>query len=58
MITKKNITTIEPIKAAAIIPNDVTGTEKHTDRYKRIATNIFAPEEIPSTNGPAIGFLK
>ena len=23
-----------------------------------IATNIFAPDEIPSTNGPAIGFLK
>lgn len=23
-----------------------------------MATNILAPDEIPSTNGPAIGFLK
>ena len=49
---------IEPTKAAAMSVNDEMCSIVCIMKMSTNATTIFAPDEIPSTKGPAIGFLK
>ena len=49
---------MEPAKAARIIAPDPIATDLLRRKIIRSATISLAPEEIPSTNGPAIGLLK
>lgn len=49
---------IEPIKEAVIIMNEPVLLKKLIDAINAIDTTSFAPDEIPSTNGPAIGLWK
>ena len=48
----------EPTNAAATCAHNGIPDIYFSRKIIVIATNIFAPDEIPSTNGPAIGFLK
>ena len=47
-----------PAKAARIMAADVTRTAWPRENTIRHATRSFAPEEIPRTKGPAMGFRK
>ena len=49
---------MEPIKAATIMAADPMEIPLLRKKIISIATTSLAPEEIPSTNGPAIGLLK
>ena len=49
---------IEPAKAATISAIDDTAPSRLKKKIMVMATTIFAPEEMPSTNGPAMGFPK
>ena len=49
---------MEPINAAIISVHDETFIVSFKNHIIVKATTIFAPEDIPSTNGPAIGFSK
>ena len=48
----------EPANAAITIPAEFNATPLCRQMIIVIATTSFAPEEIPSTYGPAIGFWK
>ena len=47
-----------PAKAARISVHEETAPNFPSNRIITIATHIFAPAEMPSTKGPAIGFPK
>ena len=49
---------IEPAKAARIMPPEPIDTDLLKRKIISSATTSLAPEEIPSTKGPAIGLLK
>lgn len=49
---------IEPINAAIISVHEETCIVIFRNHIIVKATTIFAPEDIPSTNGPAMGFSK
>lgn len=49
---------IEPAKAARIMAPEPMDTDLLKKKIIRSATISLAPEEIPSTKGPAIGLLK
>ena len=49
---------IAPANAAVIIPAEFTILPLPRKKTMTSATTIFAPEEIPSTKGPAIGLWK
>lgn len=49
---------IDPMKAAIIIAADPIEIDLLRKKIIRSATTSLAPEEIPSTKGPAIGLLK
>ena len=49
---------IEPAKAARIMAPEPMDTDLLKRKIIRKATISLAPEEIPSTKGPAIGLLK
>ena len=48
---------IEPAKAARIMAPEPMDTDLLKKKIIRSATISLAPEEIPSTKGPAIGLL-
>lgn len=49
---------IAPANAAVIIPAEFTILPLPREKTMTSATTIFAPEEIPSTKGPAMGLWK
>ena len=49
---------MEPAKAARIMAPEPMDTDLLKRKIISSATISLAPEEIPSTNGPAIGLLK
>ena len=49
---------MEPAKAARIIPADPTELPLPSETIITRDTTSFAPDEIPSTKGPAMGFAK
>ena len=49
---------MEPAKAARIMAPEPMDTDLLKRKIIRKATISLAPEEIPSTKGPAIGLLK
>ncbi len=49
---------IEPANAARTIPRELTIIPFSRRKIMVSATTSLAPEEIPSTKGPAIGLLK
>ena len=49
---------IEPAKAARIMAPEPMDTDLLKKKIIRSATISLAPEEIPNTEGPAIGLLK
>ena len=54
----KPMESIAPTNAARIIPAEFTVLPLPRKNTMTRATTIFAPEEIPSTKGPAIGLWK
>ena len=54
----KPMESIAPANAAAIIPAEFTILPLPRKKTMTSATTIFAPEEIPSTKGPAMGLWK
>ena len=47
-----------PTKAAAIITTELESSPRWRKRIMVMATTSFAPEEMPSTKGPAMGLAK
>ena len=47
-----------PKKAAPTSPSEETAIPFLRKKIMLAATHIFAPDEIPRTKGPAIGFWK
>jgi hypothetical protein len=52
------IESMAPIKAANIIPSEPIVIPLPSQNTRQSATVSFAPEDIPSTKGPAIGLWK
>ena len=48
----------EPAKAAATMAAEFITIPRCSSRIMQSATVSLAPEEMPSTNGPAMGFAK
>ena len=48
----------EPAKAAATMAAEFITIPRCSSRIMQSATVSLAPEEMPSTNGPALGFAK
>ena len=58
-MTRTNaIASSEPVNAAITIPSELIIIPFSSKKIITSATTSFAPEEIPSTYGPAIGFWK
>ena len=53
-----NIDTKDPTNAARIRSSDVSARANFRKKIITTATNSLAPDEIPSTKGPAIGLWK
>ena len=47
-----------PTKAAAIITTELESRPRWRKKIMVMATTSFAPEEMPSTKGPAMGLAK
>ena len=58
MTSTKPIESIAPTKAARISPAEEETTPRLRSRIIVIETVSFAPEEMPSTKGPAMGLWK
>ena len=52
------IASMEPTNAAATMPKELIMIPFSSRKIMVSATISFAPDEIPSTYGPAIGFWK
>ena len=58
MASTKTMDRIAPTNAAVIIISELNCIALLKERIISSATASLAPDEIPSTKGPAIGFLK
>ena len=54
----KAMESMAPTKAAAIITTELESRPRWRKKIMVMATTSFAPEEMPSTKGPAMGLAK